>query len=130
MAPPNLSAGTETFWLELWLPGKSSLLTDEIRQIQWLEGAVPSPFDCSLVHRGFKTAYRMRGHAENAVRVARALEHHPLIEVVHYPGLESHPQRLSMDVGVDTHDFRPWHYDEIADIMRKIAEAPAAASDH
>jgi hypothetical protein len=31
-----------------------------------------------------------------------------------------------MDVGVDTHDFRPWHYDEIADIMRKKAEAPAA----
>jgi len=37
---------------------------------------------------------------------------------------------LSTDVGVDTHDFRPWHYDEIADIMRKKAEAPALASDH
>jgi hypothetical protein len=37
---------------------------------------------------------------------------------------------LSIDVGVDTHDFRPWHYDEIADIMRKKAEAPALASDH
>ena len=37
---------------------------------------------------------------------------------------------LSMDVGVDTHDFRPWHYDEIADSMRKKAEAPALASDH
>jgi hypothetical protein len=24
----------------------------------------------------------------------------------------------------------PWHYDEIADIMRRKAEAPAAASDH
>ncbi len=68
-------------------------LIDEIRQIQLLEGAVPSPFDCWLVHRGIKTlAYRMRGHAENALKVARALEHHPLIEAVHYPGLESHPQ--------------------------------------
>lgn len=75
--------------------GESSPVLDEIRQIQWLEGAVPSPFDCWLVHRGLKTlAYRMRGHAENALRVARALEHHPLIEVVHYPGLESHPQHL------------------------------------
>jgi hypothetical protein len=37
---------------------------------------------------------------------------------------------LSMDVGVDTHDFRPWHYDEIADIMRKKTEARALASDH
>jgi hypothetical protein len=35
-----------------------------------------------------------------------------------------------MDVGVDTHDFRPWHYDEIADIMRKKTEARALASDH
>ncbi len=24
---------------------------------------------------------------------------------------------LSMDVGVDTHDFRPWHFDEIRDQM-------------
>jgi hypothetical protein len=32
------------------------------------------------------------------------------------------PNSLSMDVGVDTHDFRPWHYDEIADIMRKKTE--------
>ena len=29
----------------------------------------------------------------------------------------------SMDVGVDTHDFRPWHYDEIGDIMMKKAQA-------
>jgi cystathionine gamma-synthase len=72
-----------------------SPLIDEIRQIQLLEGAVPSPFDCWLVHRGIKTlAYRMRGHAENALKVARALERHPLIEAVHYPGLESHPQHL------------------------------------
>ena len=33
------------------------------------------------------------------------------------------PNSLSMDVGVDTHDFRPWHYDEIADLMRKKSEA-------
>lgn len=31
------------------------------------------------------------------------------------------PNSLSMDVGVDTHSFHPWHYDEIADIMRKKA---------
>lgn len=33
------------------------------------------------------------------------------------------PASLSMDVGVDTHDFRPWHYDEIDDLMRKKSEA-------
>lgn len=72
-----------------------SAVANEIRQIQILEGAVPSPFDCWLVHRGIKTlAYRMRGHSENALKVARELERHPSIEAVHYPGLESHPQYL------------------------------------
>jgi cystathionine gamma-synthase len=68
---------------------------EEIRKIQSLEGSVPSPFDCWLVHRGLKTlAYRMRGHAENAMKVARALQSHPEIEAVYYPGLKSHPQHL------------------------------------
>ncbi len=30
---------------------------------------------------------------------------------------------LSMDVGVDTHDFRPWHYDEIQALMGERAKA-------
>ena len=29
---------------------------------------------------------------------------------------------LSMDVGVDTHDFRPWHYDEISRILAEKAK--------
>lgn len=28
------------------------------------------------------------------------------------------PTSLSMDVGVDTHNFRPWHFDEINECMR------------
>jgi len=28
-----------------------------------------------------------------------------------------------MDVGVDTHDFRPWHYDEISSLMAKKGSA-------
>ena len=35
---------------------------------------------------------------------------------------------LSMDVGVDTHDFRPWHFDEIGDRM-KARTASAAGYD-
>jgi hypothetical protein len=27
-----------------------------------------------------------------------------------------------MDVGVDTHDFRPWHFDEINVLMTEKAE--------
>jgi cystathionine gamma-synthase len=68
-------------------------LLDEVRRFQQLEGAVPSPFDCWLVHRGIKTlAVGMRGHAENALKIALALQSDPLVEAVHYPGLESHPQ--------------------------------------
>jgi len=33
------------------------------------------------------------------------------------------PTSLSMDVGIDTHEFRPWHYDEIVGVMEKKSEA-------
>ena len=33
---------------------------------------------------------------------------------------------LSMDVGVDTHDFHPWHFEEIRDRM-KVRTAPRAS---
>ncbi len=62
----------------------------------WLQnavGAVPSPFDAYLVIRGLRTlAVRMRAHEESATAVARALEAHPKIRRVLYPGLASHPQ--------------------------------------
>jgi calcineurin-like phosphoesterase family protein len=32
------------------------------------------------------------------------------------------------DAGVDTHNFRPWHYDEIADIMAKKAATREATN--
>jgi calcineurin-like phosphoesterase family protein len=28
------------------------------------------------------------------------------------------PRSLSIDVGVDTHDFRPWHFDELQAVMK------------
>ena len=55
-------------------------------------GGVPSAFDSWLVLRGAKTlAVRMRQHCENAMRVARFLDGHPLVRAVYYPGLPSHP---------------------------------------
>ena len=66
---------------------------EQIRNVQALCGAIPSPFDCFLTVRGIKTLpYRMRGHAENALKLARYLENHASIERVYYPGLTSHPQ--------------------------------------
>jgi len=62
----------------------------------WLQnavGAVPSPFDAYLVLRGLRTlGVRMRAHGESARAVAGALERHPRVRRVHYPGLASHPQ--------------------------------------
>ena len=56
-------------------------------------GGVPGPLDCFLVLRGLKTlAVRLKEHQRNAFAVAEFLEAHPLVEAVHYPGLESHPQ--------------------------------------
>jgi cystathionine gamma-synthase len=33
----------------------------------------------------------MRGHSENALKVATFLGQHPGVEAVHYPGLKGHP---------------------------------------
>jgi cystathionine gamma-synthase len=55
-------------------------------------GAVPGPFDSWLVLRGIKTlALRMKKHCENATAVAIALDRHPAVEQVFYPGLPTHP---------------------------------------
>ena len=65
---------------------------EQVRTVQGLEGAVPSPFDCWLVLRSLRTLpYRMRAHCENAAQVAAFLETQPQVERVHYPGLASHP---------------------------------------
>jgi cystathionine gamma-synthase len=63
-----------------------------IRSIQYEGGAVPSPFDCWLILRGMRTLpWRMRGHSENAMRVAEFLSRHSKVARVHYPGLKLHP---------------------------------------
>jgi cystathionine gamma-synthase len=64
----------------------------QIRTNQTIGGAVPSPFDCWLLLRSIRTLpYRMRGHSDGAIRVARYLADHPKVEEVHYPGLPTHP---------------------------------------
>ena len=52
-----------------------------------------SPQDASLLMRGLKTlALRMDRHCSNAQAVAEALQAHPAVERVTYPGLRSFPQ--------------------------------------
>ncbi len=52
------------------------------------------PFQCFLTTRGVKTLpMRIEEHCRNALALARALESHPAVSAVHYPGLEHHPDR-------------------------------------
>ncbi|HCT07927.1 MAG TPA: methionine gamma-lyase, partial [Pseudomonas sp.] len=58
-----------------------------------LTGAVMSPQDASLLMRGLKTlALRMDRHCSNALAVAEALQAHPAVASVTYPGLRSFAQ--------------------------------------
>ena len=65
---------------------------DPVRFRQNALGGVPGPFDCWLTLRGLRTLeLRMRRHEENASAIADALERHPRVSRVYYPGLSSHP---------------------------------------
>ncbi|MDG2128301.1 MAG: PLP-dependent aspartate aminotransferase family protein [Fuerstiella sp.] len=56
-------------------------------------GLACSPFDAWLVLRGVKTlGCRIEAQQKSAMMIAQFLESHPLVERVHYPGLESHAQ--------------------------------------
>lgn len=56
-------------------------------------GGVLSPFNAWLIARGAATLpLRMMAHQDTATAVAEALEAHPKVERVLYPGLASHPQ--------------------------------------
>jgi cystathionine gamma-lyase len=79
------------------LMGVAALNSPEIHQrLRFLQnaiGAVPSPFDCWLAHRGVKTLHlRARQASINALTVAQALEASSHVIAVHYPGLVSHAQ--------------------------------------
>src|SRR6478752_7649334 len=55
-------------------------------------GAVLSPFNSFLLLQGVETLHlRLERHSENALKVAKFLEQHELVEWVNYAGLPSHP---------------------------------------
>lgn len=78
--------------------GVAAFNSDELEErltfLQNAIGAVPSPFDCWLAHRGLKTLHlRAREASKNATAVAKALEASPNVIAVNYPGLDSSPYR-------------------------------------
>ena len=65
---------------------------EKVEHVRTIAGGVASPFNSWLVLRGIRTlAARMRVHCANARAVAEFLAAQPRVEVVHYPGLKSHP---------------------------------------
>ena len=67
---------------------KDAAVFEPIKFLQNATGAVPSPFDCWLTLRGLKTLeLRMQRHEENAIAIANALNGHPLVRRVYFPGL-------------------------------------------
>ena len=71
----------------------SDFLYETLKFLQNANGAVPSPFDCFLAHRGLKTlALRVKAASDNALGIATFLANSPHVLAVSYPGLKSHPQ--------------------------------------
>ncbi|KAG8743103.1 hypothetical protein FRC10_000403 [Ceratobasidium sp. 414] len=75
---------------------RAAAFGERIRFLQNSSGAVPSPHDCWLAHRGAKTLHlRMQAHGRNALKVATYLQSiagpESAVESVTYPGLVSHP---------------------------------------
>jgi len=63
-----------------------------VKSVQHTAGGIAAPFDSWLVHRGLKTlVWRVRAQTENATAVTNFLARHPAVDVVHYPGLTTHP---------------------------------------
>lgn len=69
-------------------------LFDALWETYKMLGPTLGAVDAFLVARGVRTLpLRVRRHNETAQALAEALEDHPRVARVHYPGLESYPQR-------------------------------------
>jgi cystathionine gamma-synthase len=65
------------------------------RMVWWANciGVTGAPFDSFMTLRGLRTLHaRLKVHGDNAAKIAQALNGHPAIKKVYYPGLPSHPQ--------------------------------------
>ena len=72
---------------------KEADLYKKIRHCMVYMGCNMDPHQAYLVLRGVKTlSLRVERNQENAMKVAHYLENHPKMELIKYPGLESHPQ--------------------------------------
>ncbi|MBC7789088.1 MAG: PLP-dependent transferase [Anaerolineae bacterium] len=74
---------------------------EEVRQKMILWGQAPDPFACWLLERGLKTlSVRVERQNSNAMRVAEWCATRKEVRLVHYPGLETHPDH---EIALSTH---------------------------
>ncbi|CAR27751.1 ZYRO0D05742p [Zygosaccharomyces rouxii] len=74
------------------LATNSTELYERLQFLQNAIGAIPSPFDAWLAHRGLKTLHlRVRQAATTATKIAEFLQSNDRVIAVNYPGLASHP---------------------------------------
>ena len=68
-------------------------LVDRVWRTSLVVGSTLGPIDAWLLLRGIRTlSLRVARHNANALALAQALQAHPAVERVRYPGLPSHPQ--------------------------------------
>jgi cystathionine gamma-lyase len=101
-------------------------LHQQLRFIQFAAGAVPSPFECFLLHRSVKTiAIRMTQHEKNALAVAEFLSTHKKMKKVYYPGLAKDPghnlakEQMSGFSGMVSFDHTG-SYGEVVSFLKKL----------
>jgi len=73
--------------------GSNELVGEHVYGFLRTAGPTLSPFNAWVFLKGLETlSLRMKAHSENALKLATALEKHPNVTRVYYPGLTSHPQ--------------------------------------
>jgi cystathionine gamma-lyase len=71
---------------------KNQHISDKVREWRKFSGNIPGPMETWLVHRSLGTLdIRLERMCENAQRLASALQAHPKVLSIRYPGLESDP---------------------------------------
>jgi O-succinylhomoserine sulfhydrylase len=74
--------------------GPSELVSGPVRDFMRTVGPSMSPFNAWVMLKGLETLeLRVQRMADNAERLARALQHHPRLRRVLHPLLDDHPQR-------------------------------------